>query len=124
MLEEWMQDAKCANDPDLQANLQDVRSGFYVDPFFDMTQTQAHSKKMAAYCSTCPVKLKCDLCAEKLHAESMYRVTGYWGGISPKKRTNRRTKKKKTQQKFEETARLLLEQMKEQFPDSDNPIAS
>lgn len=118
----WMLKAKCANDKQLQQNLQQVRTGFGIDPFFPAKgkgQENQQGQWAKEYCLGCEVRLACLAEAMKSldEKEINRQLDGIWGGMTRRMRAS--LKKKQTERILEISAR-----MKEQFPGADeNRIA-
>jgi hypothetical protein len=124
VLAKWTLYAKCANDPEIQDQLNKVRSGFGKDPFYPSKGNGQESKAGEwgkDYCSNCPVRLSCLAEAmQSIDLDNPWKLDteqGVWGGLT--KRSRVALKKKQRAQIQQISAR-----MKEQFPDNEDPIAS
>lgn len=112
----WKLEAKCFNDKFIQEQLAAVRTEQGYDPFFPPKGSNP-GEWAKRYCSDCPVKLACLAEAMKSLDMSNAQINHYdgiWGGLTAH---GRGRLKKKTR----DSARRLLEQMQEQFPDTYSP---
>ena len=110
---QWRLRSKCLNDDELQERIRVTK----YDPFFDKPEA-TNAKWAKKYCEDCPVRLLClGEAMQSLDLPKALHLEGNWGGLSYRSRT----RLKRNQQ---EQIRRLSEQLKAQFPDTEDPIAS
>jgi hypothetical protein len=113
----WKLEAKCFNDPFIQEQLKQVRSGNGYDPFFPPKGSNP-AKWANSYCGDCPVRLACLAEALKsLNGPAFDWLDGIWGGTTIHKRH-------RSHRQQQERIQQIVAQLKALSPDSDNPIAS
>jgi hypothetical protein len=110
---QWRLQSKCLNDDELQERIRVTK----YDPFFDKPE-HANGKWAKEYCSDCPVRLLClGEAMQSLDLPKVQQLQGIWGGMTYRSRVRLKKKQKEQIQQF-------VERMKEQFPDTPDPIAS
>jgi hypothetical protein len=117
----WEMRAKCANDPEVQAEL-----SMRIDRFHDQYGNQINSENVQKYCGNCPVKEQCLARAMELAngTDHMLKAWGIWGGTTMKQRSFATGKAKRRKVEVQAATLQMIEQLKEQFPGSEDPIAS